>query len=123
MGNSAVKEIPYNSANNTYGAAITIGSGFYYPTGIAIDAGGNLFVADNSHNAVKEIPYDSANNAYGAPTTISSGFGDLYGGRNRNHYRNAGNLSGFVETNFADTPKTAPADGWLLPDTVGRYRT
>jgi hypothetical protein len=44
-------------------------------------------------------------------------------GRTRNRKKKTANFSGFVETNLADTPKTAPADGWLLPDTVSRYRT
>jgi large repetitive protein len=36
--------------------AITLPIGFSAPSGVAVDAGGNLFVADTGSNAVKEIP-------------------------------------------------------------------
>ena len=33
----------------------TLGSGFSFPTGVAVDGSGNVFVADFGDNAVKEI--------------------------------------------------------------------
>jgi hypothetical protein len=41
----------------------------------------------------------------------------------RNRKEKTRNFSGFLETNLADTPQSAPADGWLFPDSVSRYRT
>src|SRR5258708_31514531 len=37
------------------GAIKTLGSGFSYPNGVAVDGSGNVFVADYGHHAVKEI--------------------------------------------------------------------
>ena len=53
------------------GAIQTVGSGFKFPTGVAVDSSGNVFVADTDNNAVKEIV------AAGGYTTINilgSGF-------------------------------------------------
>jgi hypothetical protein len=44
-------------------------------------------------------------------------------GRIRNRKEKTRNFNSFAETNLADTPKSAPADGWLFPDTASRYRT
>ena len=50
-----------------------IGSGFYYPQGVAVDAAGDVFVADTGHNAVKEVlPGGTIN-------TIGSGFNSPIG--------------------------------------------
>src|SRR5580658_936439 len=38
-----------------YGTVVTLGSGFSGPSGVAVDAYGNVFVADHGNNAVKEI--------------------------------------------------------------------
>jgi sugar lactone lactonase YvrE len=67
---SAVKEIPYSGGS--YGAPITLGSGFDHPFGVAVDSSGNVFVADSGNDAVKEIPYSGGN--YGDPVTLASGF-------------------------------------------------
>jgi DNA-binding beta-propeller fold protein YncE len=45
-----------------------VGSGFNQPSGVAVDASGNLFMADSSNNAVKEI---LAVNGIIPPTTPS----------------------------------------------------
>src|SRR5258708_6558242 len=37
------------------GVVSTLGSGFSYPTGVAVDASGDVFVADTSNSAVKEM--------------------------------------------------------------------
>ncbi len=51
-----------------------LGSGFNRPTGVAVDASGNVYVADGGNNAVKEIPANG-----GAPVTLASGFLDPKG--------------------------------------------
>jgi len=58
----------------------TIGSGFSSPAGVAVDAIGDVFVADFGHNAVKEIVGGSNGNPAGVVSssstvnTIGSGF-------------------------------------------------
>jgi len=55
----------------------TLGSGFSGPTGVAVDAAGDVYVADRGNKLVKKIP---AGNPVGTgPTTISSGFSQPYG--------------------------------------------
>ena len=51
----------------------SIGSGFNNPTGLAVDASGDLFVADAGNNAVKEVLKN------GSVLTIGSGFNDPNG--------------------------------------------
>jgi len=48
---------------------IVQGSGFNIPAGIAVDATGNIYVADQNNNAVKKIPAGN-----GTPVSIGSGF-------------------------------------------------
>ena len=62
-------EIPYSGG--TYGTPVTLGSGFSYPTGVAVDATGNLFVAETNNNAVEEIPYGQS--GYCTPVALGSG--------------------------------------------------
>ena len=50
------------------------GSGFSGPTGVAIDASGNIYVADRGNKLVKKIPAGN-----GTPVTVSSGFSQPYG--------------------------------------------
>lgn len=54
--------------------AVQLGSGFNKPTNVALDAAGNIYVADAGNNAVKKIPAGG-----GAPITIGSGFSDPTG--------------------------------------------
>lgn len=52
----------------------TAGSGFTHPNGVAVDAAGNVYVADAGHNAVKKIPIGG-----GSPVSIGSGFSNPSG--------------------------------------------
>jgi hypothetical protein len=55
---------------------VTLGGGFNEPQGVAVDAGGNVYVADVNHSAVKEIPANciaGANNA-SCVLTLGGGF-------------------------------------------------
>ncbi len=52
-----------------------LGSGFSNPYGVAVDANGNVFVADKNHSAVKEI---LAAGGYTTVNTLGSGFSDPY---------------------------------------------
>lgn len=54
--------------------AIPIGSGFNKPSNTAIDAAGNIYVADAGNNVVKKIPLGG-----GTPITIGSGFNNPTG--------------------------------------------
>ncbi|HEY2857571.1 MAG TPA: NHL repeat-containing protein [Terracidiphilus sp.] len=53
------------------GAERTLGGGFALPAGVAVDKGGNVFVADSSNAAVKEIV---AAGGYSDVKTLGSGF-------------------------------------------------
>src|SRR5580704_7230022 len=57
-------------------AISSLGNGFSSPEGVAIDANGNIFVADNGHNAVKEI---LAAGGYTTINTLGSGFSSPFG--------------------------------------------
>jgi len=46
-----------------------MGSGFNTPFGVAMDAAGNIYIADEGNNAIKKIPVGG-----GAVTTLGSGF-------------------------------------------------
>jgi len=52
-----------------HNAPVNIGSGFFGPTGIALDKAGNIYVGDYFNNAVKVIPVGGGN-----PFVIGSGF-------------------------------------------------
>jgi DNA-binding beta-propeller fold protein YncE len=53
----------------------TLGSGFSYPSGVAVDGYGNLFVADNGNSAIKEIV---ASGGYSTVLTLSQSVGYPY---------------------------------------------
>jgi sugar lactone lactonase YvrE len=50
------------------GAQTTVGSGLSYPEGAAVDAAGDVFIADKANNRVVEVPAGG-----GAQTTVGSG--------------------------------------------------
>ncbi len=63
--------------------AIQVGSGFLEPTGVAVDANGNAFVADWGNHAVKKIPPGGSPAAFGTGITQPYGIavnaaGDVY---------------------------------------------
>ncbi len=50
----------------------TLGGGFSYPFGVAVDGSGNVYVADYGNNAVKEMPAGCASSS--CVTTLGGGF-------------------------------------------------
>jgi sugar lactone lactonase YvrE len=57
---------------------IEIGTGFSTPYGIAVDAKGNVYVADTGNNAVKKIAPPFTSPTHGTITTIGQGLYDPY---------------------------------------------
>ena len=62
-GNNRVVEIPAGG-----GVQTTVGSGLSYPTNLAVDAAGNVFIADSGNNRVVEVPA-----GVGVQTTVGIG--------------------------------------------------
>jgi sugar lactone lactonase YvrE len=69
-GNGTVQEVPFT--NGTFGAPVTIASGFSQPFGLAVDAADNVFVADSGNSTLSEIAFQSG--VYAAPVALGSGF-------------------------------------------------
>jgi sugar lactone lactonase YvrE len=69
----ASREALAQSAYSANPLTLPSGSGFSDPVSVAVDASGDVFVADSNHNAVKEIPY--SNGVYQTPVTLPSGSG------------------------------------------------
>jgi sugar lactone lactonase YvrE len=75
---SVVNEIEAGTGGNAPGVVsssstmVTVGSGFYYPWGLALDGAGDVFVADWGNNAVKEIEAGTGGNAPGVVSSSST---------------------------------------------------
>ena len=74
--NNAVKEIvAVNGQVSSSSTVETVGSGFLFPNGVAVDAGGDVFVADTGHDAVKEIvAVNGQVSSSSTVVTVGSGF-------------------------------------------------
>ena len=69
------------------GLTITLGGGFHQPDGVAVDANGNVYVADYQNDAIKEMPAGCASSAcvtilgggFSAPTSVAvDAAGNIY---------------------------------------------
>ncbi len=56
------------------GIQTTVRTGLSYPSGVAVDAAGDVFIGDSSNNRVVEIPAGG-----GAQTTVATGLNLPYG--------------------------------------------
>jgi sugar lactone lactonase YvrE len=93
------------------GAMTTRGSGFNFPQGVAVDASGNIFVADSRNSAVKEI---LAAGGYTTINTLGSGFSAPYGVA----VDGSGNV--FVaDINNSAVKEILAADGYTTVNTLG----
>ncbi|MFP5206211.1 MAG: choice-of-anchor Q domain-containing protein, partial [Acidobacteriota bacterium] len=105
---SAVSGSPavYNPA-----ALTTLGSGFSFPAGLAVDGAGNVFVADTGNSAVKEIV---AAGGYTTVNTLGSGFLNPFGVA----VDGAGNV--FVaDSNNSEVKEIVAAGGYTTVNTLG----
>ena len=59
------------------GAVTTLGGGFAGPNGVAVDASGNVYVADTGNNAVEQIPVGCASSS--CVVMLGGGFNQPYG--------------------------------------------
>ena len=92
-GNNRVVEYTYSAATGSYASSGkvvagtgTAGSGLTQlsnPRGIALDAKGDLFVADTGNNRVEEFAYNSTTGSYAATATTVAGAGGSGSGANQ----------------------------------------
>jgi sugar lactone lactonase YvrE len=73
--NNKVKEIPLQCSSSS--CVQTLGGGFSYPSGVAVDQSGNVYVSDSSNNAVKKIPLGCFSET--CVTTLGGGFSQPFG--------------------------------------------
>ena len=91
--NNRVMEYTYNATTGSYASSGkvvagtgTAGSGLTQlsnPHGIALDAHGDLFVADSGNNRVEEFAYNSASGSYATTATTVAGAGGSGSGANQ----------------------------------------
>jgi len=110
--NSAIT--PLSPAAVAAGTITTLGSGFRSPDGVAVDAAGNVYVADAGNNAVKKIAPD------GTITTLGSGFtqpgGVAVDAAGNVYVADAGNMA--VKKIAPDGTITTLGSGFLNPTYV-----
>ncbi len=44
-----------SDGNSTYADAVGSNAGFMFPTGVAVDASGNVFVADQNNHRIRKV--------------------------------------------------------------------
>ena len=90
--------------SNSFGSADGPGSTarFFYPHGLALDAGGNLYVADSSNGTIRRIAPDGTVSTF-AGTAGSSGSADGIGAAARFYYPQALALDASGNLYVADT--------------------
>ena len=72
--NQAVKEMPPNCSSSS--CVKTLGGGFGYPSGVAVDASGNVYVTGYPAKLVFEMPPDCASSS--CVTTLDGAFDEPY---------------------------------------------
>jgi NHL repeat len=93
------------------GTQSTLGSGFSFPIGVAVDGSGNVFVADSNNGAVKEILVAGG---YTTVNTLGGGFDHPYGVA----VDGSGNV--FVaDTNHSAVKEVLAAGGYTTINTLG----
>ena len=112
-GNNRVVEYAYNAATGSYASAGTVvagtgaaGTGLSQlndPGGIALDAKGDLFVADTGNNRVEEFAYTSATGTYASTATTVAGTGGHGSGNNQLALPNSVTLDAKGDLFVADT--------------------
>jgi len=92
---------PVAISQNSYGAQLY--GGLYYPTGLAVDSYGNLFVADTGNNRILRFrrPYAAARDQVLLPDLVIGQADTTTGNPNRGGPPSAKTLSLFVNTSLA----------------------
>ena len=111
--NNRVVEYAYNAATGSYASAGTVvagtgaaGTGLSQlsdPDEIALDARGDLFVADTGNNRVEEFAYTSATGTYASTATRVAGTGTQGSGANQLGLPNSVTLDAKGDLFVADT--------------------
>ena len=112
-GENVVLEFAYNASTATYPSVGTVVAGtgeggsfpdeLLQPKGIAIDANGDLFIADTGNNRVEEYTYASSTETYAASGTEVAGTGEVGAGASQLSSPNDVVLDGAGDLLVADT--------------------
>jgi sugar lactone lactonase YvrE len=73
-GAASLFEVPYNLANGSYNANITLLTGLSGTIGLAVDSSGNLYVADSGHSRVLLLSSSGGLPVGSLAATLGSGF-------------------------------------------------